>query len=60
MNKNVFQTGPLSEDGNDYWKDKPFSERLNALETLRRIMFNYDESTCRLQRTLTITELKQN
>ena len=49
-------------DDNDrsYWKNKTYLERIAALEQLRIIIFGYDPSTTRLQRTLTITQLKKN
>ena len=61
MNKKLFQITSV-RDGNDwdYWKQKSYSERLEALELLRRIIFGYDPSTARLQRTITITQLKKN
>ena len=61
MNKKIFQITSI-RDGNDrdYWKQKSYEERLEALELLRRIIFGYDPSTTRLQRTITITQLKKN
>jgi hypothetical protein len=61
MNKKLFQITSI-RDGNDrdYWKQKSYEERLEALELLRRIIFGYDPSTARLQRTITITQLKKN
>lgn len=61
MNKNIFQVTSV-RDGNDhdYWKQKSYSERLNALEQLRRIVFGYDPATARLQRIITITQLKED
>jgi hypothetical protein len=61
MNKNLFQI-TFYRDGNDrgYWKQKSYVERLEALELLRRIIFGYDPSTARLQRTITITQLKKS
>lgn len=61
MNKKLFQITSI-RDGNDrdYWKQKSYKERLEALELLRRIIFGYDPSTTRLQRTITITQLKKN
>jgi hypothetical protein len=61
MNKKLFQITSV-RDGNDrdYWKQKSYAERLEALELLRRIIFGYDPSTARLQRTITITQLKKN
>jgi hypothetical protein len=61
MNKKIFQITSV-HGGNDqgYWKQKSYEERLEALELLRRIIFGYDPSTTRLQRTITITQLKKN
>lgn len=47
-------------NGRTYWKKKTYLERIAALEQLRIIIFGYDPSTARLQRTLTITQLKKN
>ena len=60
MDKKLFQIASV-HDGNDrdYWKQKSYAERLEALELLRRIFFGYDPSTARLQRTITITDLKE-
>ena len=47
-------------DDHNYWLKKPYLERIEALEELRRIIFGYDPSTERLQRTITITQLKKD
>lgn len=47
-------------DDHNYWVKKPYLKRIEALEKLRRIIFGYDPSTERLQRTLTITQLKKD
>ena len=49
-------------NGNDhnYWAKKSYLERIEALEKLRRIIFGYDASAERLQRTFTITQLKKD
>ena len=61
MNKKVFKiTSIRDNDSRDYWKHKTPLERLEALEQLRQIIFGYDPTTTRLQRTLTITKLKKN
>jgi len=61
MNKKLFQITSIRGGNNrDYWKQKSYEERLEALELLRRIIFGYDPSTARLQRTITITQLKKN
>ncbi len=47
------------KDDHNYWANKSYLERIGALEELRRIMFGYDPSTERLQRTFTVTQLKE-
>ena len=59
MDKRIFGVTSLRDgDDRDFWKTKTRLERLEALEQLRRIAFGYDPSAERLQRTLTITQLK--
>lgn len=61
MNKKVFKITSIHEsDDRNFWRNKTYLERIEALERLRRIIFGYDPSTARLQRTLTITKLKEN
>ena len=61
MDKTVLKITSLrDEQDRDYWKNKSYSERLEALEQLRQIVFGYDPSTERLQRSLTITQLKKD
>ena len=61
MDKTVLEITSLHDDkGQNYWKKKSYLERIEALEQLRNIIFGYDPSTTRLQRTLTITKLKKN
>ena len=61
MNKKAFKiTSMHNNDTPDYWKTKTYVERLEALEQLRQIIFGYDPATTRLQRTLTITKLKED
>ena len=60
MDKKAFKiTSIHSNDDHNYWEKKSYLERIEALEKLRRIIFGYDPSTERLQRTLTITQLKK-
>lgn len=58
MDKTVFSIGTLEEQGNDreYWASKTPSERLQALEIMRQVMYGYDPTTTRLQRVFTIAE----
>ena len=61
MDKKVFKVTSIRDnDSREYWKDKTPLERLEALEQLRQIVFDYDPTTTRLQRTLTITKLKKD
>lgn len=61
MNKKILIITSIDEnDAPDYWKNKSYLERLEALEQLRRIIFGYDPFTERLQRTLTIIQLKKD
>lgn len=61
MDKKTFKITSIHEsDGQNYWKGKTYLERLEALEKLRRIIFGYDPSAERLQRTLTVTQLKKD
>ncbi len=53
-------TSIYENDDLSFWKKKTYIERIKALEKLRKLLFNYDPSTQRLQRTLTITKLKKN
>jgi len=61
MDKTVFEIKSLRDnDDRLFWKNKSFSEKIEALEQLRQRVFGYDPSSERLQRTLTITQLKKN
>lgn len=61
MNKKIFKVTSIKDsDDSQYWKGKTYSERLEALEQLRRIIFGYDPTTTRLQRIISITQLKKN
>jgi len=59
MNKKTLKISSIHEaDDDNYWSQKSYLERIEALEQLRRIIFGYDPSTERLQRTFTVTQLK--
>ena len=61
MDKRTLEiTSIHDKDGHNYWAKKSYLERLEALEELRRIIFDYDASAERLQRTFTITQLKKD
>ncbi len=61
MNKKYFKITSIKDnDSHEYWKNKSYLERLEALELLRQIMFGYDPNTARFQRIITVTKLKKN
>ena len=47
-------------DDSDYWRDISPIERIEAIEFMRKVMFGYDRVSERLQRVLTVAELKGN
>jgi len=60
MDKKTLEIASIYDSsGHNYWANKSYLERIEALEKLRRIIFGYDPSTERLQRTFTITQLKK-
>jgi len=58
MDKSAFSVRPLSaeSDEREYWLSRTPQERLEALETMRQIVYGYDPSTARLQRTLEVVQ----
>ena len=60
MDKKTLKITSIYDSNDDYWAKKSPLERIKALEELRRIVFGYDASTERLQRTFTITRLKKD
>jgi hypothetical protein len=61
IQRNIFEVINLhDEDDRDYWLDRSYIERIETIEFLRRVMFGYDRISERLQRVLTITELKED
>ncbi|RPJ14137.1 MAG: hypothetical protein EHM37_06285 [Deltaproteobacteria bacterium] len=45
-----------SSDEKEFWLRKSPLERLEAIELMRQILYNYDPTSARLQRIFTITE----
>ena len=61
MDKKTLKISSIHEaDDDNYWSQKSYLERIEALEQLRRIIFGYDASSERLQRTFTVTQLKKD
>lgn len=58
LNKSIITISSLNEpsDEKDYWATKTPQERMAAIEIMRQIVYDYDPSTTRLQRVLTITQ----
>jgi hypothetical protein len=60
MDKKTLEISCIPNSGeHSYWAKQSYLKRIAALETLRRIIFGYDPSTERLQRTFTVTQLKK-
>jgi len=61
IKRDVFEISNLYEvDDKNYWRDRSSIERIEAIEFLRKVMFGHDRVSERLQRVLTIAELKSN
>ena len=59
IKRDVFEVVPLKDaGGDDYWKGRSCKERLEAIEFMRKVMFGHDRVSERLQRVLTIADLK--
>jgi hypothetical protein len=60
LDKTVFSVASLSDESDEkaYWLSRSHHERLQAIELLRQNIYGYDPASTRLQRVLTITELK--
>jgi hypothetical protein len=60
LDKTAFSVGTVTETSDEkaYWLTRTPQERLAALEWMRQVNYGYDPATDRLQRVLTITDLK--
>ena len=52
----VVTFGEQDEDDRNYWLSKTSHERLEGIETIRRVLYGYDPATVRLQRVLEVVE----
>jgi len=43
-----------------FWRSRSPLERIEAIEFMRKAMFGHDRVSARLQRVLTVAELKEN
>ena len=61
MDKTAFSIVSLTDesDEKEYWQTKTTQERLETMEMLRQMNYGYDPATARLQRVLTVVELKE-
>ena len=59
MDKSALSVTPILEESDDkeYWRAKTPQERLEAVELMRQINYDYDPVTTRLQRVLEVTKL---
>ena len=59
IQRNVFEIVDLKDaDDSDYWHGRSPIERVEAIEFMRKAMFGNDRVSQRLQRVLTVVELK--
>ena len=58
IDRSAFSVVALGEQDDDrnYWLSKTPQERLEGVETIRRILYGYDPATVRLQRVLEVVE----
>ena len=61
VKRNVFEVVDMHiSDDTAYWCDRSYIERIETIEFMRKVMFGHDRVSERLQRILTIAELKEN
>lgn len=61
IQKDIFEIVDLHDaDDSSYWRKKTPRERIEAIEFMRKVMFGSDRVSERLQRVLTVAELKEN
>ena len=61
IRRDVFEVVDLHEaEDSNYWLDRSPMERIEAIEFMRKVMYGNDRVSERLQRVLTVAELKEN
>jgi hypothetical protein len=62
INKKMWSVTSLGDDREEmqYWVSRTPSERLNAIEYNRRMVYGIDRTSSRLQRFLEVAELSQS
>jgi hypothetical protein len=58
LDRRALSVGTLSEPSDEkaFWLSKTPVERLEAVETMRQILYGYDPATVRLQRVLEVAQ----
>ena len=58
VQRTAFSVGSVLDksDEKSYWLSKTPTERLQAVELIRQIIYGYDPSTTRLQRVFEVTQ----
>jgi hypothetical protein len=61
IRRDIFEVLELYEaDDSDYWLNRNPIKRIEAIEFMRKVMYGHDRVSERLQRVLTVAELKEN
>ena len=61
IRRDVFEVVDLQEaEDSNYWLDRSPMERIEAIEFMRKVMYGNDRVSERVQRVLTVAELKEN
>ena len=61
IRRDVFEVVDLHEaEDSNYWLDRSPMERIEAIEFMRKVMYGNDRVSERVQRVLTVAELKEN
>ena len=59
VDRSAFSVGRVGDTGDEraFWWSQTWQQRLEALETLRQIVYGYDPATARLQNVFEVVEL---
>jgi len=61
IRRDIFEVVDLHEaEDSNYWLDRSPMERIEAIEFMRKVMYGNDRVSERLQRVLTVAELKED
>ena len=61
MDKTALEIGTLSHapDDREYWHAATVDQRLEAMEYLRMINYDYDPATTRIEKVIEVTQLEK-